>query len=71
VPQRDGTAYGSGLRRDDDGEERKVTQPQPINHHDRFGRVTLNRPDSLNRSEEFSERIRAFLEKRKPVYIQR
>ena len=48
-----------------------MTQPLLIEHHDGVDRVTLNRPDSLSRSEEFSEGIRAFLETRKPVYIKR
>jgi enoyl-CoA hydratase/carnithine racemase len=54
-----------------------VSQPLLIEHDDGVDRVTLNRPESLNalvlcsRSEEFSEGIRAFLEKRKPVYIKR
>jgi hypothetical protein len=48
-----------------------MTQPQLIGHDDGVGRVTLNRPYSLSRTEEFGEGIRAFLEKRKPVYIKR
>jgi enoyl-CoA hydratase/carnithine racemase len=48
-----------------------MTQPLPIEHDNGVDRVTLNRLDSLSRSEEFGEGIRAFLEKRKPVYIKR
>ena len=48
-----------------------MTQLLPIEHHDGVDRATRNRTDSLSRSEEFSEGIRAFLEKRKPVYIKR
>ncbi len=60
-----------------------MTQPLLIEHNDRVDRVTLNRPESLSvlnpyfegllcsRSEDFGEGIRAFLEKRKPVYIRR
>jgi enoyl-CoA hydratase/carnithine racemase len=48
-----------------------VTQPLLIEHSDGLDRVTLNRPESLNALEDFGEGIRAFLEKRKPVYIRR
>src|SRR5664279_3345549 len=39
---------GSGLRRDDDDQEIRVTQPLLIEHKDGVDWVTLNRPDSLN-----------------------
>ena len=49
-----------------------MTGPLLIEHQDGVDRVTLNRNQVLcSRSEDFGEGIRAFLEKRKPVYIRR
>ena len=49
-----------------------MTEPLLIEHQDGVDRVTLNSNQVLcNRSEDFGEGIRAFLEKRKPVYIKR
>lgn len=45
-----------------------MSQPLLIEHDDGVDRVTLNRPDSLNA---LDPALRAFLEKRKPVYIKR
>src|ERR1700731_137278 len=39
---------GPGFRRDDDEEERRVTQPLLIEHDDGVDQVTLNRPEHLN-----------------------
>jgi enoyl-CoA hydratase/carnithine racemase len=47
-----------------DAQEQDVTGPLLIEHDDGIDRV-------CSRSEEFSEGIQAFLEKRKPVYIRR
>lgn len=55
------------LVQDDDG-ELSMSQPLLIEHDDGVDRVTLNRPDSLNA---LDPALRAFLEKRKPVYIKR
>jgi enoyl-CoA hydratase/carnithine racemase len=63
-------------------EEQRVTEPLLIEHSNGLDRVTLNRLEAAiamedrnqvlcSRSEEFGEGIRAFLEKRKPVYIRR
>jgi enoyl-CoA hydratase/carnithine racemase len=53
----------------------RVTKPLLIEHDEGVNRVTLNRPDSLNALDpdmiDALEGIRAFLEKRKPVYIRR
>jgi hypothetical protein len=56
------------LGRDDDDQETCVPKPLLIEHDDRVDRATLNRPDSLNA---LDPDIRAFLKKRKPVYIRR
>ena len=63
-----------------------MIQPLLIEHRDGADWMTLNRPDGsieaviamedrnqvlCSRSEDFGEGIRAFLEKRKPVYIRR
>jgi enoyl-CoA hydratase/carnithine racemase len=55
MPQRNDTAYGS--RR---SAETTAMNTQPLRNQ-----------VLCSRSEEFSEGIRAFLEKRKPVYIER
>ena len=49
-----------------------MTKPLLIEHDDGTDRVTLNRSEGLKAFDAgSSEGIRAFLEKRKPVYIKR
>jgi enoyl-CoA hydratase/carnithine racemase len=66
---------GPRVRGDDNGGEAQyVTQPLLIKHDDGIDRVTLDRPESLNALNPDmidASGIRAFLEKRKPVYIRR
>jgi hypothetical protein len=61
---------GPGVRRDDGEWERFVTQPRLIEHDDVIAMGDRNQV-LCSRSADFNEAIRAFLDKRNPVYIRR